>query len=588
MSDSPGNPKNVAYLKDAVRKSHGEMDKLRDLLLGSDYQELLALKAQLENKTSYANSVADIVAEAIDIRSARDQSLSKSLAPSVEDAIQVSVRKDPQPIVDALFPIIGPMIRKSISEAIKSMMQSLDNTLSNSMSVRSIKWRLDARRTGRPYSEIVLLNTLIYQVEQVFLIHRETGLLLQHVESEKAIIKDPDMVSGMLTAIQDFVKDSFEVSKSEQLDSMRLGELTVSLVHGSGASIAAVVHGNPPSDLRTSLLEASEEIHAQHSERFAEFSGDTDQFNDAQPLLESCLLSQTQQRTKRKPWPAIILLVLVALATITYSLFEYLEYKDWKTAVTRLNNEPGIVVIDAGKSEGDYFVRGLRDVYAEQPGEVIGQEFTDKYPVNMLFTPYISVEDTMVLQRVRQQLSVPESVEMKLIDGVLTLSGNASDAWISKVTTQFHNLPGVNLIVTDGLLDLNRYQRMFDTISAGIERFAVFYRAGASELTRVQISDIDTLAAKIKQMDAASRVIKHNYRIRILGHSDSSGTEELNMVVSKARAQGMLQMLVDRGVRPDILIAEGVSDRFPVSRTVGNTGAYQSDRRVTMNVIIKQ
>ena len=48
-----------------------------------------------------------------------------------------------------------------------------------------------------------------YQVKQDFLIHRESGLVLQHVEDGSAETRDPDLVSGMLTAIRDFVQDYF-------------------------------------------------------------------------------------------------------------------------------------------------------------------------------------------------------------------------------------------------------------------------------------------------------------------------------------------------------------------------------------------
>ena len=61
------------------------------------------------------------------------------------------------------------------------MLESLNTTLEHSLSWRSLRWRLDARRTGKSFAEIVLLNTLVYRVEQVFLIHRPSGLLLQHL-----------------------------------------------------------------------------------------------------------------------------------------------------------------------------------------------------------------------------------------------------------------------------------------------------------------------------------------------------------------------------------------------------------------------
>ena len=50
-----------------------------------------------------------------------------------------------------------------------------------------------------------MLRSLVYRVEQLFLIHRKTSLSLLHVALDPAIAKDSDMVAGMLSAIQDFV-----------------------------------------------------------------------------------------------------------------------------------------------------------------------------------------------------------------------------------------------------------------------------------------------------------------------------------------------------------------------------------------------
>ena len=77
------------------------------------------------------------------------------------------------------------------------------------MSKQGLKWRFEALRTRKPFAEVILLHTLVYQVEQIFLIHKDTGLTLQHVVSKAELANDPDLVSGMLTAIKDFVQDSF-------------------------------------------------------------------------------------------------------------------------------------------------------------------------------------------------------------------------------------------------------------------------------------------------------------------------------------------------------------------------------------------
>ncbi len=110
-----------------------------------------------------------------------DPQMTRALAPTVEEALTASVRRNPRPLADALFPIFGPAIRKAIAASLSSMLESLNQTIEHSLSWRALQWRITALRTGKPFAEIVLLNTLVYRVEQVFLIDRESGLLLQHV-----------------------------------------------------------------------------------------------------------------------------------------------------------------------------------------------------------------------------------------------------------------------------------------------------------------------------------------------------------------------------------------------------------------------
>ena len=231
--------------------------ELRALLVGPEQRQLHALQTRLEDPAAQARDVSRVLATAVELRT-RDPHLQRALAPTIEDAITASVRRNPRPLADALFPIIGPAIRKAIAATLNGMLESLNTTLEHSLSWRSLQWRLDARRSGRPFAEIVLLNTLVYRVEQVFLIHRPSGLLLQHLTASGATAQDADMVSGMLTAIRDFVQDSFKVGEDEGLQTLKVGDLSVWIEQGPHALLAVVVRGAAPPSLRTALQQALE------------------------------------------------------------------------------------------------------------------------------------------------------------------------------------------------------------------------------------------------------------------------------------------------------------------------------------------
>src|SRR5271156_5246972 len=185
--------------------------ELRAILLGPDREAWESMRQRLDNPARRAEDIASVLADAVRLRS--DAKLRRALQPLLEEALQLSVQTNPRMLADALFPIFGKAIRKAIASELDGMLQSLSQTLEQSFSWRSFRWRWEAFSTRKPYAEIVVLRSLLYRVEQVFLIHRHSGLLLQHVVAPAAgdapsETKDPEMVSGMLTAIQDFVRDS--------------------------------------------------------------------------------------------------------------------------------------------------------------------------------------------------------------------------------------------------------------------------------------------------------------------------------------------------------------------------------------------
>ncbi|MFT7134010.1 MAG: hypothetical protein ACI81O_002729, partial [Cyclobacteriaceae bacterium] len=134
--------------------------RLRQLLLGADYDELLALKQDLNDPEAFSIRLASVITEAISLRSRRDHSLAEVLAPTLESAIKESIASDPEALAESLYPVMGPAIRKSISETLSQMLEDMNQLLEQSLSPKSLGWRFNAWRTGRSYAEIVLINTL--------------------------------------------------------------------------------------------------------------------------------------------------------------------------------------------------------------------------------------------------------------------------------------------------------------------------------------------------------------------------------------------------------------------------------------------
>src|SRR5581483_1713487 len=163
----------------------------------------------------------------------------------------------------------------------------------------------------------LLIRSLLYRVEQVFLIHRKTGLLLLHRESSTAVVKDADLVSAMLTAIQDFVRDSFGTGESAELETLQVGEVSLWIQHGPQAIVAGAVRGAAPKELQSVFQEALERICLKHAVDLERFKGDAAPFQDCREELDRCLLGRaegTRTHQSRLIWavPGALLLALVA------------------------------------------------------------------------------------------------------------------------------------------------------------------------------------------------------------------------------------------------------------------------------------
>ncbi|WDN89579.1 hypothetical protein BuS5_02547 [Desulfosarcina sp. BuS5] len=70
--------------------------------------------------------------------------------------------------MNILYPVMGPSIRKGISSAILNMIHSINHVVEQTFSLQGLKWRIKALTTKKQFAKVVLLNTLIYQVDKSF------------------------------------------------------------------------------------------------------------------------------------------------------------------------------------------------------------------------------------------------------------------------------------------------------------------------------------------------------------------------------------------------------------------------------------
>ncbi|MDA0812789.1 MAG: hypothetical protein O3C21_10420 [Verrucomicrobia bacterium] len=204
---------------------------------------------------------------------ASDRELGNALKPAIEQVVLDTLRENPKIVIDIVYPVLGRVIRKSITSALQSLVASVESQAADVFSLKRLKWRWQAFTSQRSYAEIVLANSVVCSVDEVLLIHRETGLLLVHASRDSEHARDADLVSSMLTAIEDFARDSFDLDADDSLSSFSMGGQTVLIRTSPMMLIAAAVAGNPTSKVNDMLDEVMETLHSNYHDALANFCG---------------------------------------------------------------------------------------------------------------------------------------------------------------------------------------------------------------------------------------------------------------------------------------------------------------------------
>lgn len=103
----------------------------------------------------------------------------------------------------------------------------------------------------------------------------------------------------------------------------------------------------------------------------------------------------------------------------------------------------------------------------------------------------------------------------------------------------------------------------------------VLFDFDKSDLTPAAKAQLDTLMDKLRNADVVS--------IKVIGHTDSKGSDAYNQALSERRASSVAAYLLSQGLAPNKLTSEGRGESEPVADNATDEGRAEN-RRVELHI----
>jgi len=543
------------------QKAQDELASIRAIINAKAIQD-----EQQKHQEQAREYVSKVFTEALHDRQQQDASVSKMLVPIVENSIQKTITQHRKQFTDTLYPLVGDLVRKFTTALLRDFIEKTNELIEKSVTFKSIGWRFKAWKAGVSYSHFVASQTYLFQIQQVLLIHRDTGLLLNSASITGLHDENSDLVSSMLTAINDFVADSFSNHTSgEQLDEIKTDNFTLYLRKGPHAYLVAAVTGNISPRAKTKLQTTLEYIHSLYGPQLQSFNGDTGAFEDISAELGECLLSEEKQayKKKKKPYLAIILI------TIITTLLAWWLILGWQTSqalarIQELEQEPGIVILRAEHiGVKDINLQVLRDPDAINLETWIQKAKVDDTWLTVSEIPFISMSNEVINKRIEASIKQYPELQFDAKNKLITGPLNQADAIMLRSTID--KIVGIaqyslryELEIAASQQTQVQVQQALNIVAGEISQLQLTFASASAVVTEAQKTRVKIIAEKFLLLQAYAQQLGLQAKLLIVGTSDNVGNVKVNQLLSLERAEQAKQALLLEGVAEDDMFVSGI------------------------------
>ena len=124
-------------------------------------------------------------------------------------------------------------------------------------------------------------------IDEIFLM-TPTGLLLKHYTRRLRPDQDENIMAGMLTAVQNFIKESFD-EHGGKLKEIRFENYDILISHSKNIVVAAIISTAKPEKLRTQLKLVTEELEHRFGDKLTAWSGDKNEIGGVDNVMKQLI-----------------------------------------------------------------------------------------------------------------------------------------------------------------------------------------------------------------------------------------------------------------------------------------------------------
>lgn len=550
-------------------------EQLRRLLLQEEQERIDRLEARLGSDGALKESLTPIIADVLRDAGVKDyRRLAAALAPVVLQSIKTEIHNSRDMMVDALYPITGRLVAAAVRNAFKDLVEQLNEKLDSSFSVDRWRAKFKAGVSGRSEAEILLSEGAAFDIVDLLLINRQTGLLIAQVGSNADQENtDSHLLSSILTAIMAFVRDAMSQSSEQDLRTLHVGDMRLHLQVSPTVILAIKTKGPPPSGFDTAL---SETFYAFLS-RWGSVLSDPDviEGRDERALTEDLderfqsLLKAKRSNFKGKSNKGAI--VLGSLALIAAFWIGWTVYERW--SASRLEAKARSIIAERSELKGYPIDVGFLPAYDTlqitgllPDGEAIEElhkEMTGALPnvtlaldVGRLPTPVI---DPQTVPTKTDLVDAQQIIRTELVDAI--------DERVSSLVKEIDEIE--ERLPTQAEMEYAAFRVWLD-------------RQSVSFGDRNTFSNDEESIAKLEAIAERFSKLGMDVGLRIVGYGDDLGDEEVSDRVSQSRAFVVARELRRFGVSPDRLQVVG---RGKEKRIGDSDGPGSVNRRVEFELI---